>query len=168
MPSNHFILSCPLLLLPSILSSIRIFSNKLALCIKWPKYWSFSFSISPSNEYSGLISFRIGWFDLFAVQGDSQESSPTPQFESINSLVLRIFYGPTLISIGPYINFPGGSDSKESTCNAGDLGLIPQLGRSPERHGNPIQYSCLENPMDRGAWWATVHGVTKSQTRLSN
>ena len=69
MPSNHFILCCPLLLLPSILSSIRIFSNKLALCIKWPKYWSFSFSISPSNEYSGLISFRIGWFDLFAVQG---------------------------------------------------------------------------------------------------
>ena len=65
--------------------------------------------------------------------------------------------------------FPGGSDGEESACNAGDLGLIPGLGRSPgEGNGNPLQYSCLENPMDRGAWWATVHGVTKSWTRLSN
>ena len=65
--------------------------------------------------------------------------------------------------------FPGGSDGKESTSNAGDLGSVPGLGRSPERgHGNPLQFSCLENPMDRGAWWATVHGVTKSQTGLSD
>ena len=76
MPSNHLIFCCPLLLLPSIFSSIRVFSNESALCIRWPKYWSFSFNISPSNEHSGLISFR---FDLLAVQ-DSQESSPTPQF----------------------------------------------------------------------------------------
>jgi len=69
MPSNHLILCCPLLLLPSIFSSIRVFSNESALHIRWPKYWSFSFSISPSNEYSGLISFRIDWFDLLAVQG---------------------------------------------------------------------------------------------------
>ena len=69
MPSNHLILCCPLLLLPSIFPSIRVFSNELALCIRWPKYWSFSFSISPSNEYSGLISFRIDWIDLLAVQG---------------------------------------------------------------------------------------------------
>ena len=69
MPSNHLILCHPLLLLPPIFPSIRIFSNELALCIRWPKYWSFSFSISPSNEYSGLISFRIDWFDLLAVQG---------------------------------------------------------------------------------------------------
>ena len=68
MPSNHLILCYPLLLLPSIFSSIRVFSNESALCIRWPKYWSFSFSISPSNEYSGLISFKIDWFDL-AVQG---------------------------------------------------------------------------------------------------
>ena len=68
-----------------------------------------------------------------------------------------------------YSGFPGGSDSKESTCSVGDLGSIPGLGRSPEgRHGNPCQYSCLENPMDRGAWRATVHGVAKSQTRLNN
>ena len=69
MPSNHLILCCPLLLLPSVFPSIRVFSNESAFCIRWPKYWSFSFSNSPSNEYSGLISFRIDWFDLLAVQG---------------------------------------------------------------------------------------------------
>ena len=69
MPSNHLILCHPLLLLPSVFPSIRVFSNELALQIKWPKYWSFSFSISLSKEYSGLISFRIDWFDLLAVQG---------------------------------------------------------------------------------------------------
>ena len=68
-PSNYFILFCPLLLLPSIFSSIRVFPNELALCIRWPKYWIFSFSISPSNEYSWLLSFRIDWFDLLTVQG---------------------------------------------------------------------------------------------------
>ena len=69
MPSNRLILCCPLLCLPSVLSSIRVFSSKSALHIRWPKYWSFSFIISPSNEYSGLISFRIDWFDLLAVRG---------------------------------------------------------------------------------------------------
>ena len=69
MPSNHLILCCPLLLLPSIFPSIRVFSNESVLCIRWPKYWSFSFSISPSNEHSGLISFRMDWLDLLAVQG---------------------------------------------------------------------------------------------------
>ena len=69
MPSNHLILCCPLLLPPSIFPSIRVFSNESVLCIRWPKYWSFSSSISPSNEYSGLISFRMDWLDLFAVQG---------------------------------------------------------------------------------------------------
>ena len=69
MPSNYLILHRPLLLLPSLLPSIRVFSNELALCIRWPKDWHFSISISPSNEYSGLISFRTDWFDLFAVQG---------------------------------------------------------------------------------------------------
>ena len=69
MPSNHFTLCRPLLLLPSIFPSIRVFSNESFLHIRWPKYWSFSFSISPSNEYSGLISFRMDWLDLLAVQG---------------------------------------------------------------------------------------------------
>jgi len=69
MPSNHLVLCCPLLLLPSIFPSIRVFSNESVLHIRWPKYWSFSFSISPSNEYSGLISFRMDWLDLLAIQG---------------------------------------------------------------------------------------------------
>ena len=69
MPSNHFILCLPLLLLPSIFPSIRVFSNESVLHIRWPNYWSFNFSISPSNEYSGLISFRIDWFNVLAVQG---------------------------------------------------------------------------------------------------
>ena len=69
MPSNHLILCHPLFLLPSIFPSIRVFSNESVLCIRWPKYWSFSFSINPSNEHSGLISFRMDWFDLLAVQG---------------------------------------------------------------------------------------------------
>ena len=76
MPSNHLILCCPLLLLPSIFPRIRVFSNQLAVCIRWPKYWSFSFSISPSNEYSGLISFRIDWLDLLSVQGTLKSLLP--------------------------------------------------------------------------------------------
>ena len=99
MPSNNLILCRPLLL-PSILPSIRVFSNELVLYIRWPKYWSFRFSISPSNDYSGLISFRIDWFDLFAVQGTLK--SLTLQFESINSLALSLLYGPTLTSIHGY------------------------------------------------------------------
>ena len=95
MASNCLILCCPLLLLPSIFPSISVFSNEAVLHIRWPKYWSFSFSISPSNEYSGLISFEEG-------------------------------------------------------------------------NGTPLQYSCLENPMDRGAWEAAVHGVARSRTRLSD
>ena len=80
------------------------FSNDSVLRIRWPKYWSFSFTISSSNEYSGLISFRSGWFYLLAVQGDkdSQKSSPTAQFKSVNSLVLSLLYGPTLTSIHDY------------------------------------------------------------------
>ena len=151
MPSNHLILCCPLLLLPSIFPSVRVFFSELILCIRWPKYWSFSFSISPFSEYSGLISFRIDWFyllavqgtlksllqhhsskasilwcssvcirwpkyssfsfiispsyeysglislktdwfDLLAVQGTFRESSPAPQLESINSLAFCLLY----------------------------------------------------------------------------
>ena len=92
-PSNHLILCCPLLLLPSIFPSIRIFSNESVLRSRRPNYWSFNFSINPSNEYSGLISFEIR-FDLLAVQGTCK-SSPTPQFKSINSSVLSFIYGST-------------------------------------------------------------------------
>ena len=83
------------------LPSMRVFSNESVLCISWPKYWSFSFNISPSNEYSGLIFFRMDWLDLLAVQG-ILESSPTPQFKSINSSALSFLYSPTLTSIHDY------------------------------------------------------------------
>ena len=86
MPSNHLILCHPLLLLTSIFPSIRVFSNESALCIRCPKYWSFSFSISPSNEYSGLISFRMGWLDLLAVQGTHKSLL---QYHSSKTSVLR-------------------------------------------------------------------------------
>ena len=92
MPSNHLILCCLLLLLPSIFPSIRVFSNESALRIRRPKYWSFNFSISPSSEYSGLISFKMDWLDLFASPRDSEESSPTPQFKSINSSTLSFLH----------------------------------------------------------------------------
>ena len=99
MPSNRLILCHPLLLLPSIFPSVRVFSNELsALRITWPKYWSFSFSISPFSDYSGLISFRIDWLDLLAAQG----SFPTPQFKSINYSALSFPYSPTLTSIHDY------------------------------------------------------------------
>ena len=103
MPSIHLILCHPLLL-PSIFPSIRVFSNESRLHIRWPEYWSFSFNISPSNEYSGLISSRMDYLDHLAVQG-TLESSPTPQFKSISSSVLRFLYSPTLISIleKPYL-----------------------------------------------------------------
>ena len=127
MPSNHLILCCPLLLLPSIFPSIRVFSNESVLCITWPKYWSFSFSLSPSNEYSHL---------------------------------------PIGTNPGREGGFPGGSVVKNLPANAGDardMGLIPGLGRSSAGgNGTPLQYSCLGNPKDRGAWWAIVHGVAKS------
>ena len=100
MPSNHLILCHPLLL-PSISPSIRVFSNDSVLRIRWPKYWSFSFSISPSNEYLGRISFRIDFFDLLAVQG-TLKSSPTKQFKSINSSPLSFLSSPTLTSIHDY------------------------------------------------------------------
>ena len=93
-PSNHLILCHPLLLLPSIFPSIRVFSNELAFCIRWPRYWSFSLSISPSNEYSGLISFSIDWFDLLEVQRFFTSTT----IEKISS-VICLFYGPTLTSI---------------------------------------------------------------------
>ena len=102
MPSNHLILCCPLLLLPSIFPSIRVFSKELVLHIRWSKYWSFSFSRSPSKEHSGLISFKIDWLGLLEIQGTLKSFFPTPQFKSINSLALSFLYSPTLTSIYDY------------------------------------------------------------------
>ena len=122
MTSSHLILGRPLLLLPPIPPSIRVFSNDSNLRMRWPKYWSFflycyyylfiyftrsfSFSIIPSKEHPGLISFRMDWLDLLAVQGTLksllQKSSPTPQFKSINSSALSLLHSPTLTSIHDY------------------------------------------------------------------
>ena len=98
MPSNHLILCPRLFLLPAFFPRMRLFFNELTLCIRWSKYWSFSFIISPSNEYSGLISSKIDWFDLFAVQG-TLKSLLQHQFESINSSALCLLNGPALTCI---------------------------------------------------------------------
>ena len=99
MPSSHLILCHPLLFLPPIPPSIRVFSSESTLRMRWPKYWSFSFSIIPSKEIPGLISFRMDWFGSPCSPRDSQESSPTSQFKSINSSVLSFLHSPTLTSI---------------------------------------------------------------------
>ena len=181
--SNHLILSHFLLLLPSVFSSIRIFCNESALHIRRPKYWSFSFSKSPFNEYSGLISFKIDWLECLAVL---RTIKSLIQYHNSKASILRLslLYGPTLTSSHDYWKnhrfaiwtfvgkvmsllfntlssfvrgFPGGtgcgSGGKGSACNAWDLGLIPGSGRSSgEVNGNPLQYSCLKNSTDRGAW----------------
>ena len=113
MPCNHLIL-CHLLLLPSIFPGMRVF-NESAHPIRWPKYWSFSFSISPSNEYSGLISFRIDLFDLLVVQ---RTLKSLLQHHSSKASILRC---------------SGGAEVKASSCSVGDLGLIPGSGRFPWR-----------------------------------
>ena len=125
---------------------------------------SFTLSISPSNEYSELISFTIDWINL-AVQ---ETLKSLLQHHSSKASVLQClaFF---MVQLSHPLGFPGGSEVKAPASNEGDLGLIPGSGRSPgEGNGNPLQYSCLKNPMDRGAWGATVHGVAKSQTRLSD
>ena len=95
---------------------------------------------------------------------------PLPfSYRALNQGLLFFLFLKKCLRYSLHMGFPGGSDGKESACNAGDLGLIPRSGRSPgEGNGNPLQYSCLENAMDRGAWWVTVYGVTKSQIRLSD
>ena len=102
MPSNHLILYHPFLLWPSIFPSIRVFSSESVLHIRWPKYWSFSFSISPSNEHSGLISFRMDWLNLLAVQGTFKSLLQHHHSKSISCSVLNLLYGPTLTSIHDY------------------------------------------------------------------
>ena len=102
MPSNHIILCHPLCLLPSIFPSIRVFSNESAPHIRWTKYWTFSFSISPSNEHSGLISFRMDWLDLLAVQGTLKSLLQHHSSKAINSSALSFLHSPTLTSIHDY------------------------------------------------------------------
>ena len=168
MPSNHLILYRPLLLLPSIFPSIRVFSNESVLHIRWPKYWSFSFSISPSNAYSGLISFRTNWFDLLAVQGTlksllQHHSSKASILQQSAFFMVQLSHpymttGKTIaltrwtfvskvmsllfnILSRFVMSFPDSSVGKEFTCNVGNPGSTPGLGRSPgEGKGYPLQY----------------------------
>ena len=254
MPSSHLILCHPLLLLSPIPPSIRVFSNESALHMRWSKYWSFSFSISPSNEHPGLIFFRMDWLDLLEVQGAlkgllQHNSSKTSNFQrsvfftvqlshpymttgktialtrqtfagKVMSLFLNmlsrlvITFPPrskslliswlqslsavileppkiksdTVCTVSPSIShevmislliynkhkvdyalsFHGGSVVKKPLYQCRRHEFDCGSGGSPgEGNGNPLQYPCLGNPMHRGAWWVTVHGIAKSPTRLS-
>ena len=119
MPSNHLILCCPLLLLPSIFPSIGVFSNESALCIRWPKCWSFSFSISPSNEYSGLIPIRIDWFDLLAVQGILKSLLQHHNSKASILWCSAVFMGPILTSIDEY--WKNDSFDSKDLCQESDV-----------------------------------------------
>ena len=175
MPSNHLIFCCPLLLLPSIRPSIRVFSNESALHVRWPKYWSVSFNISPSNEYSGLISFSIDWLDLLAVQGTLksflQHHSSKPSILQRSAFFERRQWQPhssTLAWKIPWTEEPGRLQSMGLRRVGHDWATLLSflLSRTGEGNGNPLQCSCLENPRDRGAWWVAVYGVAQSRTRL--
>ena len=151
MPSNHLRLCRPLLLLPSVFPSIRIFSNESVLRIRWPKLWNFSFSISPSNEYSGLISFRMDWLNLLAVQ---RTLKSLLQHHSSKASVLRhsAFFMVQLSH--PYT----------TTGKTVALTRWTFVGKVMSLLFNML--SRLENPRDGEALWAAVYGVTQSRTRL--
>ena len=163
-PSTHLILGHPLLLLPSIFPIIRVFSNESALPSRWPNYWSFSFIISPSNEHPGLVFFRMNWLDLLAVQG------------TFKSLLQHHSSKASILQCSPFFIVQL-SHPYMTTRKTIALTRLTYLGKvmsllfnmlSRLVVGNPLQYSCLENTMDRGAWQATIHGVPKSWTRLSD
>ena len=148
-PSIYLILCHPLLLLPSIFPIIRVFANELALLIKWPKYWSFNFTISSSNEYSGLIFLKIDLFGLFAVQ-ETLKSLLQDHRSRVSILWCSAFFmvqishqyllkKQILLDKPGAQSFPGGSEGKVSAYNAEDPGSIPGSGRSPgEGNGNPL------------------------------
>ena len=149
MPSNHLILCRPLLLLPSIFPNIRIFSSESVLHIRWPKYWSFSFSISHCNEYSGLISFKTDWFDIFAVQGTLKSLL---QHHNLNVSILRCSEFFMVQLSHPYM----------ATGKTIALTIRTFVGNMMFLLLNTL--SRLVSPRDGGAWWAAVYGVTQSRT----
>ena len=143
MPFNHLILCHPFLLLPSIFPSIRVFSNESVLCIRWPKYWSFSFSISPSNEYSGLISFRMDWLDFLVVQGTlksllQHHSSKAPILQLSAFFIVQLSH--------PFMTTGKTIALTRWTFVSKMMSLLQK------DHKICKLYSCLENPMDGGAW----------------
>ena len=190
MPSSHLILCHPLLLLPPISPSIRVFSNESTLLMRWPKYWSFSFSISPFNEHPGLISFRMDWLDLLAVQGTlksllqyhSSKASNLTLTQSINPIIIiflsfthsffqRRQWHPTPVllpgkSLGQRSLVGCSPWGREESDTTERLHFHFSLSCTGEGNGNPLQCSCLENPRDGGAWWAAVYGVEQSRTQL--
>ena len=164
MPSNHLILHCPLLLLPSIFFSISVFSIESALRFRWSEYWSFTF-ISPSNAYSGLISIRTDWFYLLVVQGTLKSLL---QHHSSKASIL--WHSPFVMVQLSHLSISTGKTmalTRETFVDKVMSLLFNMLSRlvTGEGNGNPLQCSCLENPRDGGAWWAVVSGVAQSQTR---
>ena len=152
MPSNHLILCHPLLLLPSIFPSTRVFSNESALRIWWPKYWSFSLNISPSNQHPGLISFRMDWLDLIAVQKTlnrflQHHSSKASILLCSAFFILQLSH--PCMATGKTIAL-----SRWTLVDKVMSLLFNMQSRdwSGESNGTPLQYFCLENPMDGGAW----------------
>ena len=167
MPSHHLILCHPLLLLPSIFPNIRVFSNEAAL-LRWPKYWSFGFNIRSFNEHPGLISFRMDWLDLLAVQGTLKSLLQCYSSEAsilLPSAFFIIQFSHPYMSTGKTIALTRWTFVDKVMSLLFNMLLRLVIG---EGNGTPLQYFCLENPMYRGAWWAVVHGVAKSRTWLSN
>ena len=161
MPSNHLIFSSSLLP-PSIFPSIRVLSNESVLRIRWPKYWSFSFNISPSNEHPGLISFKMDWLYLLAVQGTLKSLL---QHHSSKASVLRQSAFIIVQLSHPYMTTGKTIDLTRQTFVDKVMSLLfNMLSRLVigEGNGTPLQYSCLENPTDGGAWQAAVRGVARS------
>ena len=156
MPSSHLILCLPLLLLPPIPPSIRVFSNESTLHVRWPKYWSFSFSISPSNEYPGLIFFKMDWLDLLSVQGTLKR---LPQHHSSKASILQCSAFFTVELSHPYMT-TGKTIALTRRTFVGKVMslLLNMLSRlvitflPRSKHSNPLQFSCPENPMGGGAW----------------
>ena len=152
MPSIYLILCCPLLFLPSIPPSIKVFSNESTLCMRWPKYWSFSFSIISSKEYPGPISFRMNWLDLLVVQGTLKSLL---QHHSSKVSILRHSAFFTVQLSHPYMT-TGKTIALTRRTFVGNVTflLFNIVSRAVigEGNGTPLQYSCLENPMDGEAW----------------
>ena len=158
MHSNHLILCRPLLLLPPIPPSIRAFFSESVLSIRWPKYWSFSFSISPSNEHPGLISFRMVWLDLLVVQGTLKSLL---QHHSLKASILQRSAFFTVQLSHPYMTTGKTITLTRWTFVGKVMSLLFNMLSSlviREGDGTPLQCSCLGNPMDRGAWKAQSMG----------